>query len=189
VQSNNADALNYVLNTRYGGALLHRVRTLKGKDDPPMQDTILSIMKSGGIVATCAQIVQKGTTTISEHEIVAAVTKIAAERYLDMSPAQAFAKVYTDQGAEGRSLREAINVAKAMPFVMDDTPLQVGGEDAQADNPAKAVAQLRQIGRDRWPSASEAQQFANAMTDPRNTAIAAKAHRRPSPTTSFAFPR
>jgi hypothetical protein len=27
-----------------------------------------------------------------------------------------------------------------------------------------------QIGRDRWPTASEAQQFANAMTDPKNAA-------------------
>ena len=46
-QSDLASAVHYLLNTSSGAGLLHRVRTHKGVD--PMQDTILSIMKSSGI--------------------------------------------------------------------------------------------------------------------------------------------
>jgi hypothetical protein len=77
-----------------------------------------------------------------------------------------------------------------MPFVADITPLMVGGEAAQdVDDPTEAIAQLKKLGRDKWPTASEAQQFANAFTDPANAALAQKAHRRPSPTTNYEFPR
>jgi hypothetical protein len=70
----------------------------------------------------------------------------------------------------------------------------VGGVDAvreanDATEQSKAYAQLQQIGRDRWPTASEAQQFANAMTDPNNAVLAAKAHVRPRATTSYPMPR
>ena len=81
-----------------------------------------------------------------------------------------------------------------MPFVADITPLMVGGEanrggDVNPNDPSEAIAQLKQLGRDKWPTASEAQQFANAFTDPANAALAQKAHRRPSPTTNYEFPR
>jgi hypothetical protein len=56
-------------------------------------------------------------------------------------------------------------------------------------NESVAIEQLKKIGRDKWPTASEAQQFERAMLDPANAEIAARAHRRPAPTTSFAFPR
>jgi hypothetical protein len=73
-------------------------------------------------------------------------------------------------------------------------PLVVGGVEAahaavDDTEQSEALAQLKQLGRDKWPSASEAQQFANAFTDPVNKELAAKAHRRPAPTTSFPFPR
>jgi hypothetical protein len=154
-------------------------------------DSIHSIMKSAGIAATCAAIVAKGSTTISEFDLVDAVSKIAAERFPDMSPAQAFSKIYTASTEEARVLNSAIAVAKAMPFfVATDLPLQVGGAAAQnLDDPSEAIAQLKQLGRDRWPTASEAQQFANAMTDPANANLAAKAHVRPRPTTSYQMPR
>jgi hypothetical protein len=187
-----ASALDYLLNTSHGSALLHRTSTLKAeKDDPPMQqDTILSIMKSGSIAGVCAAIVAKGSTSISEEEICSAVGKIAVERWPELSKEQAFSKIFTASTDEARVLQKAIEIAKAMPFVFADTPLQVGGAAAQAlDDPTEAIAQLKQLGRDKWPTASEAVQFANAMTDPKNAALAQKAHRRPSPTTSFAFPR
>jgi hypothetical protein len=38
------------------------------------------------------------------------------------------------------------------------------------------------------PALSKEQAFAKVFTDPKNAAIAASAHRRPSATTSFAFP-
>jgi hypothetical protein len=77
-----------------------------------------------------------------------------------------------------------------LPFVADLSPLVVGGETAQAvDDPSEAIAQLKQLGARKWPTATEAQQFANAFTDPVNATLAQKAHRRPAPTTSYEFPR
>jgi hypothetical protein len=107
-------ALDHLLNSSRGQALLQRTRkaAVKTEKEHPM-DTVFSIMKSGGIAATCAAIVAKGSTTISQDELVEAVSKVAHERYPELSSAQAFEKVYSDQGAEGRALRQAINVAKA----------------------------------------------------------------------------
>jgi hypothetical protein len=133
--------------------------------------------------------VAKGATSISEEEIVSAVSKIAVERYPELSEAQAFSRIFTASTEEARVLNSAINVAKTMPFVFDDTPLQVGGEDTRADDPAKAIAQLRQIARSRWPNESEAAGFERALTDPANSVLARKAVPIPRATTSFQFPR
>jgi hypothetical protein len=169
------------------------VRTHKAKDDPPMTDTVYSIMKDGGIAGVCATIIAKGTTTITEHEIVDSVSKIAAERYPGLTQAQAFDKVYSDRGEEGLALRKAVSIAKAMPFVADLTPLVVGGVDAtheaiNSTESSEAYAQLKELGRRKWPTASEAQQFANAFTDPANRELAQKAHRTPTPPANGAYP-
>jgi hypothetical protein len=186
-----AQALDHLLNTPHGAAL-HRTRAHKAKDHP-MQDSLTAIMKDAGIAATCAIIIAKGSTTISEHELVEAATKVAAERHPDMSPAQAFERVYSDQSEEGLALRKAVSIAKAMPFVADLTPLVVGGLDAtheaiNATEQSEAYEQLKRIGKDRWPTASEAVQFTNAISDPANAELARKAHRRPTAPAGSAYP-
>jgi hypothetical protein len=189
-----ASALSYLLHKPSGQALLARQHKAAKTEKGSTMDTIHAIMKSGGIAATCAVIVAKGSTTISQDELVAAVSTVAHERWPQLTEAQAFDKVYSDRGEEGRVLRQAIDVAKAMPFVADLAPLVVGGVDAMHaavsdTESSEAYAQLQQIGRDRWPTASEAQQFANAFADPKNAALAAKAHRRPAATTFYPMPR
>jgi hypothetical protein len=184
-----ASALGYLLHNSHGQALLARMH----KKESPMQDTVFSIMKSGGIAATCAAIVAKGSTSISEHELVDAVTKVAAERHPELSPAQAFAKVYTAPTDEARVLQKAIDVAKAMPILAELTPLVVGGVDAMHEavddtESSEAYAKLKELGRRKWPTASEAQQFANAFTDPANATLAQEAHRRPTPPMGGAYP-
>jgi hypothetical protein len=184
-----AQALDHLLNTPYGAALLHRTRAHKAKDHP-MQDSLTAIMKDAGIAATCAIIIAKGSTTITESELVEAATKVAAERHPNMSPAQAFERVYSDQSEEGLALRKAVAIAKAMPFVADLTPLVVGGEDTRdLSDESEAIAQLKELGARKWPTASEAQQFANAFSDPVNKEIANRAHKRPAATTFFPMPR
>jgi hypothetical protein len=188
-------ALHHLLRKPGGQALLARLhKAAKTEKESSTMDSIHSIMKSAGIAATCAVIVAKGSTTISQDELVAAVSTVAHERWPQLTEAQAFDKVYSDRGEEGRVLRQAIDVAKAMPFVADLAPLVVGGVDAMHaavsdTESSEAYAQLQQIGRDRWPTASEAQQFANAFADPKNAALAAKAHRRPAATTFYPMPR
>src|SRR5262249_101607 len=112
--------------------------------------------------------------------------------YPELSEAQAFTKLYTEQSDAGVVLRKAFAVVKAAgaaPY-FDLKPQVVSGEDAQdMDDPAKAIAQLQELGRQKWPTESEAQQFANAFDDPANAKLAAKAHRRPSATTLYPFPK
>jgi hypothetical protein len=158
-------------------------------------ETLESIMKDGGIAGVCAAVVSKGSTTISEHELVEAVSKVAAERYPELSSAQAFAKIYSDGGEEGRVLRSAINVAKLSVF--DLAPVYVGGPDAMheaidATEQSEAYAQLEAMAsklRASSPWLSAEQAFAKVFEDPKNGKLAAKAHRRPSPTTSYEWPR
>ena len=138
-------------------------------------DTLTSIMKDGSIAGVCAQIVAKGATTISEHELVEAATKVAAERHPELSPAQAFAKVFTAGTDEARVLHSAIAVAKAATFNAF-APTQVGGNAAQdVDDPAAAIAQLKALGAQKYPSSSASDQFEKALIDPANHALARKA--------------
>jgi hypothetical protein len=146
-------------------------------------DSILQIMKSGGIGATCAAIVAKGSTTITEHELVEAVTAVAHDRHSDLSPAQAFSKIYSAATDEARCLRDAINITKnTQPSVIS------GGDLRDAGDAAAAMDQLREIGRRMAPTATPEKQFSVAFEDPKNVALALRAHQRPAPVTSFPHP-
>jgi hypothetical protein len=140
----------------------------------------------------CKHIAAEGKAGYSEFELVSALTKYALEQCPELRPDVAFAKLYESE----ESVRRACNIAKATfaevvlgPGV---TPQVVGGEDARdVDDPRAALeahARLQEIGKARWPDASEATQFANAFTDPKNAALANHAHRRPAPTTFFPHP-
>jgi hypothetical protein len=153
------------------------------KRKEPNMDTLTSIMKSGGIGATCAAVIAKGSTSFSEFQIVEAASAVAHDRHPELSASQAFAKVYTAATDEGRVLREAINVAKLQPAVLS------GGEMRDAGDAAQAMDQLREIGRRMAPTATAEKQFAVAFEDPKNVALALRVHQRPSATTSFPFPR
>jgi hypothetical protein len=90
------------------------------------------------------------------------------------------------------TLREAISIAKSAEAAryFDLQPVVVSGDAAlDVNDPNEAIAQLKEIGRRRWPSQSEAKQFERAFTDPANAEIAAKAHRRPAATSIFPHPR
>jgi hypothetical protein len=100
--SNIGDALDFVLNRPEGLSLLTRLKADQPAKESHMPDTLTSIMKSAGVGATCAAIVQKGSTSFTEHELVEAATKVAAERHPELSPSQAFAKIYTAASDEGR---------------------------------------------------------------------------------------
>jgi hypothetical protein len=160
----------------------------KRKESPPMDTTteLIKIMKDGGgPVVLCKSIVDRGSAPCTEVELTAAISKAAAAASGEREDV-AFAKLFERE----ESVRRAINIAKAMPFVADLTPVMVGGADARdLSDESEAIAQLKQIGRDRWPTASEAQQFARALTDPKNAVLAAKAHHRPAATTNYPFPR
>jgi hypothetical protein len=93
-------------------------------------------------------------------------------------------------------LARAISVIKAglaEQLLGGGMPVRVvGGEDTRdLSDESEAIAQLKELGARKWPSASEAQQFANAFTDPVNKEIANRAHKRPVPPAggAYAWPR
>ena len=107
------------------------------------------------------------------------------------SPDQAFARFYS--APENLELRKAIQIVKSVPM-MDTTPVQVGGSEALDVNndSAKAMTQLRDLAdaqRLRVPTLIPEQAFARVFEAPENAELAAKAHRRPTPTTSYPMPR
>jgi hypothetical protein len=128
-----AAALRHLLHKPSGQALLSRMNK---KETVPMKDTVLTIMKDGSIAGVCAAIVAKGSTTISQDDLVAAASKVAHERWPELSESQAFAKVYADP-TEGRVLRQAIDVAKASlaeTMLGPGLPVQVVGGPAGANS-------------------------------------------------------
>jgi hypothetical protein len=172
---------------------MHKAAEQLEKESP--MDTVLAIMKSGGIAATCAAIVQKGRTSVTEHELVEAVTKVAHDRHPELSPPQAFEKVYS--GEEGRSLQLAINICKtslAEQMLAAGLPVQVvGGPAARnvdtAEEAEKARAELVRIGRRAWPKLTEQDAYERAFCDPRNASITARLYHRPLPSSIYPMPR
>jgi hypothetical protein len=164
----------------------------KSAKEEPM-DSLENILKDYGPIKICKHIVDEGRTGFSEFELVSALTKYAVEQHPEFRPDVAFSKLYESE----ESIRRACQVAKATfaEVVLGPgmTPQVVTGADARdVDDPSAALdayARLQEIGKARWPDASEATQFANAFTDPKNAALAQKAHRRPAATTSYPFPR
>jgi hypothetical protein len=188
-----AAALQHLLHKPSGQALLarmHKAAEQTEKETPPMtshSEFVQSVVKQYGIVALAKSMVQdQKSYGLDEHQFTQLATEHAQRVYPNDRPDVAFSKLYQSE----ESVRRACAIAKSMPFVVSLEPVQVGAEDAQAVNdPSEAIAQLKQLGRDKWPTATEAQQFANAFTDPVNATLAAKAHRRPSATTNYEFPR
>jgi hypothetical protein len=189
-------ALDHLLHTARGAAMLRRLRKQQ-EDFTAMSTTpeqkLSDIVKRVGITALAKAIVDEDSAfSIDEHQLTALTIEAAKRDNPDLSDAQAFAKVFTAQDEGGVILRKAFHVVKtagAAPY-FDLKPMFVSGEDAlDVDDPAKAIAQLTAIGRQKWPTAPEAEAFERAFTDPANAKLAAKAHRRPAPTTSYPWPR
>jgi hypothetical protein len=163
------------------------------KEQPMTSHTELvrDVVKQYGILALAKSMVQdQKSYGLDEHTFTQLATEHAQGLYPSDRPDVAFSKLYQSE----ESIRRACNFAKSMPFVADLTPLVVGTPAAMHDavddtESSKAYAQLKELGARKWPTASAAQQFANAFTDPVNKELAARAHRRPSPTTSYPFPR
>jgi hypothetical protein len=147
----------------------HRERhgyTKAAKETPSMSHSefVQSVVKQYGIVALAKSMVQdQKSYGLDEHQFTQLATGHAQRLYPNDRPDVAFSKLY--QGEE--SVRRACQIAKSMPFVVSLEPVQVGGSDAQAVNdPSEAIAQLKQLGADRWPTASAADQFERALTAP-----------------------
>jgi len=142
-----------------------------------LTDKLRDLAKRAGPIAIAKVIVEDDNAYgISEHELTTLVVECAKRDNPDLSEAQAFARVFTDQSEAGVVLRKAFQVVKASACAADTA-------DADA-----AMRELVAIGKSRWPSLTTAQQFARAFET--NPDLAKRAHRRPSVlSTSFPFPK
>jgi hypothetical protein len=143
-------------------------------------------------IPLCKGIIDRGRSPCGEQELVAALTKQAADQRPDLRPDQAFSKLFESE----ESVRRACNIAKGVYDHADLTPTMVGTPDAMHSavsdtEQSEAYAQLEEMAarmRATSPWLSAEQAFARVFEDAKNAALAAKAHRRPQPTSIFQHP-
>jgi hypothetical protein len=192
-----ASALTWLTSHPNGHAL---VRTHKAeKELPSMQERLQEIVKrDGGLVALAKVLIEdQSAHGITEAEFTAAVTEHAQRLYPDKTPDAAFVKLFSDSGADGVAIRKAHALTKGVYDIVNIEPMMVGGPDAMhAANDdteqSEAYAQLEAMAsrlRATSPWLTAEQAFDRVFTDKRNASLAAKAHVRPSPTASYAWPR
>jgi hypothetical protein len=140
------DALRWLLHSRHGQALVVRMarHRKQNRKDFPMSRTemlVRIVKQAGGLDGLCKQIVRKGASPVHESELVGMITHVAKQEFPDLDDARAFTRLFA--GPNGEMLRRAVMIAKAAPM---PEPEKVGGDDAtDVDDPAKALAQLKEM--------------------------------------------
>jgi len=185
-------AIHCLLHTARGRSLAqHMTSTTKGH---PMDRNaeLQAIAKEFGVARLAKLLVAENNAhSITEHELTKLIddeaqkTRKAGER-----PATAFARFYS--APENLELRKAVQISKGTsdspypyPRLLDVQPTFVGGKDATDVNNdgSKAYEQLVAMAeelRQRSPTLTPAQAFERIFTEQANSALAARAHRRPA---------
>ena len=99
----------------------------------------------------------------------AELSEIGKRKWPSLTPAQRFARAAETHPAILARAHRRPGPSTSFAHPVTKMPEQVSleprvADEQNVDDPAEALAQLRQLGRDRWPNESEAQQFLNAMT-------------------------
>jgi hypothetical protein len=126
------------------------------------------------------------------REAMEELSKIGKARWPNLTPAQRFARAFETnpelakrahrRPGPSTSFAHPAPVAKDLAApVVDPKPIFVGDDVAlDVDDPRKAVEQLKEQGRSRWPSASALEQFERALTDPENSELVRRAFATPT---------
>jgi hypothetical protein len=170
---------------------MHKAADQTGKESNMRSETLESILKDAGPVSVCKAIVDRGRSPCGEQELVAALTKHAAEQF-NMPGDRAFARLFEAE----ESVRRACGIAKATEFsAFDIQPVVVGGVDAMHeanddDDSAvlRAHEEIVRIAREKFPFLPADVAFARVFEDKNYAALAAQAHSRPRPTTIYRPP-
>jgi hypothetical protein len=192
-----AAALQHLLHKPSGQALLrrmHKAAEQTEKETPPMtshSEFVQSVVKQYGIVALAKSMVKdQKAYGLDEHEFTKLATEHAQCLYPNDRPDVAFSKLYQSE----ESVRRACQIA-TKAHTLD--VMVVGGPDAMHEaindtEQSEAYQQLVDMAeklRAESPFLSTGQAFARVFENPKHAALASKAHVRPSPTTSYEFPR
>jgi hypothetical protein len=191
--SSRASALAYLLHNSHGAALLHRTRKAE-KEQPTMSsiESLENIVKAHG-VAGVVQIAkniadEQKSFRITEKKMVDLIETAARISHPELG-ALAFEKVYEHNPV----LARAISVIKAAGAAFDVTIVNPGDATYQTVNAteqSEAYQQLEALASKLHATATgkltKEQAFARAFEA--NPALAAKAHRRPTPPPGGAYP-
>jgi hypothetical protein len=201
-----AEALRWLLHDRRGQALAARMRESRAKREDPTMTSIeklreqrleglQQLAKEYGGVAVAKRIIADGKAySVRESEFTDMILADCQRfKLANETPAQCFARTLSANTEAGLALRKALAIVKAGP-TLDIQPVQVGGDDTRdLGDSSVAYEQLQtmaaELRRRSSTPLSEAQSFERVFSDPANRELAAKAHRRPEPTTNYAFPR
>jgi hypothetical protein len=174
------------------------------KKDHPMQDSLTKLAKDIGVIGIAKAIVNEGRSYgIDEHEFTRLATDHAQRVYPDKTPDAAFAKLFTDNGADGVLLRKAhaLNAGRHHQFERHPTTRMRSGSspgrgddsgDVDSVGVSDAYAQLTKLAeQQRRAGETASQAFARIYADPANKhlAEAERSANRPQPTTQYPFPR
>ena len=187
-----AASLGWLLHTAQGQSLVLRTAKNQPTKEDPMK-LVQAVIKQYGIHAVSkSMIAENRSFGIPEAEFTSLIDAEAQQtRKAGETREQCFARFFTDPA--NAHLQKAHAIAKNAAL-MDLSATQVGGAAATDTNPnfSAAMEQLQAMAdklRRESPWLSVAQGFSRVFTDPANAAIAARAHKRPTATTAFAFPR
>jgi hypothetical protein len=134
---------------------------------------------AGGMEMICKNIIDRGSTTISEQEFSAALMEHAkGSRKADESVVKAFSRMIE----EDADIRRAYGICKGYPNMMSLEPTSVEvGSTVTADDSKAAYDKLMALAekqRALAPWLSAAQAFARVFEQ--NPELAGRAHRRPT---------
>jgi hypothetical protein len=153
-----------------------------------------SLAKNCGGIAVAKVIIEDDDAHgLNEAEFTEMVTLAALRSSSKDRPDVAFAKAFSANTADGLALRKALAIVKA-GATLDIEPTFVGGADVADvnDDRSKAYQQLvdmaAELRRRSSTPLSEAQSFDRVFSDPSNKELAARAARRPVPTTMYPHP-
>ena len=115
---NRAAALDHLLHTAQGAAMLRRLHKSEDTNIMNPTDKLRDIAKRYGIGAIAKSIVEDDHGySIDEHELTSLVVECAKRDNPNLTDAQAFARVYSAQDEGGIMLRKAFNVVKSAASV------------------------------------------------------------------------
>jgi hypothetical protein len=140
------------LHSNRGQALVQRTKRMK--EQKKMQpESFEQMCKSMGVVRVAKAICDRGfTSTITERELVAAITAFAKHTFPDMKPDAAFARAFTANDEAGIAFRKTVHIVKGMPLmkvvpVEKSTatimPTATGGDSV--NDPTDALEQLEAL--------------------------------------------
>jgi hypothetical protein len=173
-------ALDWLLHTRAGLMLIQRTlgkRLNKRKEQTMTREQELAAIakRFDGLATICKHVVDRGSTTISEHELSAVIGEVARREYPNATAAGAFAKLFNEDGERGVLLRRAVQIAKGFSTAGPTRTAAAGGTAYDALM-LKAEELAKRTGL------SREQSFSKVFSDPANRELAARERSENRPT-------